>query len=274
MLKRFFGGRAKAVDPKPVIPNGKDGGHGDHWGCVLRSVQEKELIPFLSNVTKRDNHPYTYTYGPGSTDKGLAFYSEPGPIRACVLVANNTLVSAYPAVQEGPIWPITITEIVPWANGLEGQISGTCNGATIGFFDTRFYANQRKYDVGSTYNFHMGALAYTVGPAPMTEFDTDIGAKVSMDGAHAYMPASMENEQADIDDLWFHSPLERERSSAYLLGPPLQTYPIIMAIPDDFEMHVTLYAAQHVQAPEMRNIKPSDDLQGFLWLQGYLLGTE
>lgn len=270
MLKRFFGNRAKAMDPKPVMPGGKDGGHGDHWGCVLRSVQERELIPYLANVTRKDNHPYTYEFGPGFSHKGLAFYSEPGPVRTCVLVVNSALASAYPEVQDGPVWPVTITEIVPWANGIEGQISGSCHGAAIGFFDTRFYANQRRYDVGQTYNFHMGAFAYTLGPAPRTEFDTDMGAKVSMEGASAYMPAKLDNDQADIDDLWFHSPLEREREDAYLIGPPIYSYPITMAIPEDFELSVNLYAAPHVMAPEMNSVKPDDDLQGFLWLQGYL----
>ena len=270
MLKRFFGSRAQAVDPQPVIPAGKDGGHGDHWGCVIRSVQEKELIPYLANITRQDNHPYTYNFGPGSTHKGLAFYSEPGPVRACVLVVNNMLASAYPEVQGGPIWPVTITELIPWANGVEGQVVGSCHGASLGFFDTRFYANQRRYDLGQTYNFHMGAFAYTLAPAPDTEFDTDAGARLSMKGAHAYMPANLDNDQADVDDLWFHSPLEREKEGAYLLGPPIYSYPIIMAIPNDFELQVNLYAAPHNLAPEMHNAKPGDDLQGYLWLQGHL----
>ena len=92
-----------------MLPNAKEGGHGDHWGCLLRSVQEKELIPFLTEVTRKDDHPYTFSYGPGSTEKGLAFYSKGEPLRACVLVANKMLASAYPEVQDGPVWPITIT---------------------------------------------------------------------------------------------------------------------------------------------------------------------
>lgn len=270
MLKRLFGSRAKAIDPRPVVPSGKDGGHGDHWGCILRAVQEKELIPYLANITKKDNQPYTYEFGPGFSHKGLAFYSEPGPIRTCVLVTNNTLATAYPEVQDGPVWPISITEVVPWANGIEGQITGTCHEAVISFFDTRFYANQRKYDVGKTYNFHMGALGYTIGLAEDREVDTTMGAKVSMKGASAYMPATIDNEQADIDDIWFHSPLEGDKEMAYLLGPPIQGFPIIMAIPDDFEMRLTVYGASHVQAPELSRVQSGDDLQGFLWLQGYL----
>lgn len=270
MLKRFFGGRVKAVEPTQVLPNAKEGGHGDHWGCLLRSVQEKELIPFLTEVTRKDDHPYTFNYGPGSTGKGLAFYSKGEPLRACVLVANKVLASAYPEVQDGPVWPITITEIIPWANGLEGQIAGTCHGAAVGFFDTRFYANWRRYEVGQTYDFHMGALGYTMGQAPESEVETDMGAKVSMKGAHAYMPANADNQAADIDDMWFHSPLEGDKESAYLLGPPVYSYPVIIAIPEDFEMRLDVYSGAHVLAPDMQNVQPGEDIQGYLWLQGYL----
>jgi hypothetical protein len=270
LLKKFFGRRAKSVEPKAVIPGAKDGGHGDHWGCLLQSVQEKELIPFLTDITRKDNHPYTFDFGPGSTDKGLAFYSNGTPLRACVLVANQMLASAYPEVQDGPVWPITITEIIPWSNGLEGQITGTCHGAAVAFFDTRFYANWRRYDVGQTYDFHMGALGYTVGRAPQREVETELGAKVSLDGAHAYMPANLDNEAADVDDLWFHSPLEGEKDSAYLIGPPIYSYPIVMAIPEDFEMKLDVYCGPHVLAPDMKNIQPNDDIQGYLWLLGYL----
>jgi hypothetical protein len=91
-----------------------------------------------------------------------------------------------------------------------------------------------------------------------------------MKGASAYMPASIDNDKADIDDLWFHSPLEGEKDLAYLLGPPINSYPIILAIPEGFEMHLTVYAGLHVLAPEMNHVQPGDDLQGFLWLQGYL----
>jgi hypothetical protein len=233
-------------------------------------VQEKELIPFLTDVTAKDNHPFTFEYGPGRRDKGLAFYSKEGPLRACVLVANKMLASAYPEVQDGPVWPIEITEIIPWANGLEGQIVGTCHGATVGFFDTRFYANQRRYEVGQTYNFHMGALGYTVGRAPESEIETEMGAKVSMKGAYAFMPANVDNDAADVDDFWFHSPLEGERESAYLLGPLIYSYPVIIAIPEDFEMKLDVYCGAHVLEPEMQDVQQDEDIKGYLWLQGYM----
>jgi len=185
---------------------------------------------------------------------------------------NGVLATAYPEVQDGPVWPILIQEIIPWANGIEGQISGTSYGALGRFFDTRFYANANKYRVGETYNFHMGALAYTIGHAPETEAESSIGAKISFKGASAYMPASSGSagDDAEIDDFWFHSPLEGEPSETALADQTLTAYPIIMAIPNDVELHVTVFAARHTLASDMALIRPGDDMQGFLWLQGHL----
>jgi len=258
-----------ARDPEVVIPGAKQGGHGDHWGCVLRAVDEGKLIDYLVGVTRKDDDPEQF----GTTLKGLVFRSEEGPLRTCVIVVNSVLASAYPEVQDGPEWHIQIKEIIPWANGIEGQITGSAYGALVRFYDTRFYANAYRYQIGETYNFKMGALAYTMGHAPEIEAESNIGAKVSFKGASAYMPAASGgagNNDADIDDYWFHSPLEAEPTETTLAEQRLTAYPIIMAIPNDYELHISVFAADHVLTSDMALARPEDDLQGFLWLQGYL----
>jgi hypothetical protein len=190
-----------------------------------------------------------------------------------VIVVDNVIASAYPEVEDGPVWQVQIHEIIPWANGIEGQISGSAFGALVRFFDTRFYENADKYEVGEIYNFNMGALAYIMGQAPEIEAQSDIGAKISFKGASAYMPAAsggLADSDADIDDYWFHSPLEGEPVETSLAEQRLTGYPIIMAIPNDRELHITVYAADHVLAADMALARLGDDLQGFLWLQGHL----
>jgi hypothetical protein len=273
LLKRLmgtFGRRGGPVDPEPVIPGGKDGGHGDHWGCVLHAIHESKLVRYLVDVTKADGNPERF----GLAGKGLAFRSEPGPVRTVVLVAEGILASAYPEVQDGPRWPIKVSEIIPWSNGMEAQIAGSCYGAEVRFFDTRYYTNKHRYRVGETYDFGMGALAYTLGRAVDKEAESDVGAKVSFKGAAAYMPAGTSDEHADIDDYWCHSPLEGEPVRAALAGNKLTGYPLIMAIPQDFEMRVKVFAAEHALAPDMAAVQIEDDLEGFLWLHGYLAEEE
>jgi hypothetical protein len=116
----------------------------------------------------------------------------------------------------------------------------------------------------------MGALAYKLGPAGDIEAHSpQVGATVSFKGAHAYLPAS--DPGADIDDIWFHSPLEGPPIEAQLLGDPLLGYPVIIAIPEDFEMALTAYAAQHALPPEGPvALRPGEDIAGYLWLHGCL----
>jgi len=244
----------------------KQGGHGDHWGCIFRNVEEDALLTLIRQVVERDGRPEHFGRG------GAAYRSEGGRLRARVLVVQGQLVSAYPEADGGHVWPVTVRELVPWANGVEGQIAGDCNGATVSFFDTRFYANGHKYRVGETYDFQMGALAYTLGPALDKEalLDDGTGAKVSFRGACAYMPASLGNEDADIDDLWFHSPLGGKVEADQLADRRMSVYPITIAIPQGFEMNLDLYAADHAVLPSLADRKPGDDLEGFLWLQGRL----
>jgi hypothetical protein len=246
----------------------KPGGHGDHWGCILRNVEEAALLDLIRNVLSEDRQSEVFDV----RRNGVAARSQGDSLRVCVLLEDHRLVSAYPEAQGGAIWPVTVKEIVPWSNGLEGQVVGDCFGADARFFDTRFYANRDKYKRGETYNFHVNAFAYTIGPAPDAEVDTGMGAKVSLKGARAYMPADVSNTEADIDDFWFHSPIEGQMTTAELGGTPkrLRVFPIVMAIPEDFEMSVNLYAAEHVMTPGTDALKAEHDLEGFLWLQGYL----
>jgi hypothetical protein len=248
-------------------PSPKAGGHGDHWGCVVRAADQGDLLGFISDVIREAERPELFQ----AAGTGMAVQSAGDSLRARVLVVDERLVSAYPEAQDGPVWPVTITEVITWTDGIEGQIRGTCHGAEVAFFDTRFYANRRKYRPGETYNFHMSAFAYVLGRAADTEVETDMGAKVSLRGAHAYMPANMGNDTADIDDYWFHSPLEGEIATAELAGRMMRLYPITVALPEDFPMALSLYAANHVIAPDTGQVATGEDVEGFLWLQGYLV---
>jgi hypothetical protein len=253
----------------------KQGGHGDHWGCVLRAAEEGDLLRFLGGVVQEAEH--VEVFGGRAVSAGMAVHSAGDRLCACLLVVDDQVVTAYPEVRDGPVWPVTVKHVVPWANGVEGQITGECYGALVNFFDTHYYANSGRYTVGETYEFRMGALAYRLGPAADLEAESDLGAKVSFKGAHAYMPASTGNEGSDIDDYWFYSPLEAAPGRAQLAGRALDIYPVTVALPSqpgggEFEMRLDLLAAPHVALPGTHEVEPGDDLDGFLWLQGYLSG--
>jgi len=271
--------RLQRIGPRPDLPRPEAtptpsagrGGHGDHWGCIVRASEQDELLAYLRHVVQTVEQPEVFE----AAGAGVAAHSMGDRLRATVLVVNERLVTAYPEGQEGPIWPITLREAVPWYNGVEGQLTGDCHGAEVSFFDTRFYANRRRYVMGETHDFHMSAFAYTLHPAEDVEVGVDElgGAKVSLRGAHAYMPAASGNPEADIDDYWLHSPLEGEPEAVELAGRQLRLYPVILAIPEHFEMALNVYAAGHSLAPGTSEVAVGEDLEGFMWLQGYLAGS-
>lgn len=264
MLKRLMGIFSRSggpVDLEPSVPGAKEGGHGDHWGCILRTVDEAKLVRYLVDVTKHDNNPDRFG------KDGLAFVSPEGPVRTRVLVRDNVFVSAYPDATGDAIWPITVHDVVQWSSGVDAQILGECHGAEIRFFDTLYYANRDRYITGETYDFHMGALAYKLGPAGTIEAHSpQVDATVSLKGSHAYLPA--DDPGADIDDIWFHSPLEGPAVEAELTGHRLHGYPIIIAIPEGFEMNLVAFAAAHALPAEPDTFRPGDDIAGFIWLHG------
>lgn len=257
------GAEAAEKEPQPT----KEGGHGDHWGCIFRGVEQDELIGIVQEVLDRAEQPERFAAKGG----GAAYRSPGGPVRVCILVVEDSLVSAYPEAEGGTLWPVVVREIVPWANGYEGQITGECHGAAVSFFDTHFYANSDKYRVGEQYNFRMSAFAYSVGRAPDNEVEVEKGVKVSLRGARAYMPANLTSAQGiDIDEFWFHSPLEAPSHMVEFVGKELQVLLVTMALPEEFDMSAPMYAAEHVLDPASTGLLPEEDLEGYLWLQGYL----
>ncbi|MDQ3706199.1 MAG: hypothetical protein M3437_13505 [Chloroflexota bacterium] len=260
--------QGNGASSEPLPPPAKQGGHGDHWGCIFRAVEQDRMLALIQDVVANDSRPDGFQ-APGG---GAAYHSSSSPVRMCVLLSGGTLESAYPEALPGSAWPVVVHEVIPWANGIEGQITGDCHGASISFFDTRFYANRNKYRVGEQHTFRMSAFAYTVSRASDAEVEIGTGTKVSLKGARAYMPANIgANPDADIDEYWFHSPLESAASEAEFAGRRLHALPITMAIPGDFEMGLVLYAAGHTLDLNTNLATPEElDLEGYLWLQGYM----
>jgi hypothetical protein len=237
-------------------------GHSGHWQCIYDGRIPQLLAPAAQQLIRR--HSPTYI-----EDKVALYHSSGNEIRLSILRRGPRILTMFPQVIDGPAWPVEISRVTPWRNGVEGQITGNCLGTEVCFYDTSFFNNRRKYRTKETVDFRMGAIAYRLGPAHDLEADVEGGAKVSLKGAHAFMPAGKVGEGADIDDYWFHSPLDGPTVTTMVNKVELRGYPITLALPHDFPMSLTLYAAGHVEAPGTRDLARDDDLQGYLWLQGY-----
>lgn len=274
MFKRLRERFGRTNEEGKRVPARKPGGHGDHWACIFGDPRKGDLLELIRTAISEETQPEVVRSPGGVT---TAYRSRGEDVRTCVLVLRQEVISAYPEIVSEQVWPIKVREIVPWVNGVEGQVTGSCMGTEVSLFDTRFYASANKYTPGDTYYFHVGALAYRLGPAENLEVETDSeenggATKISLQGARAYMPANLANEAADIDDFWFYSPLEEPPSRIAYQGRTLRKYAITMALPDEFEMRVPIYAAEHNITPQMPDVGEGDDVLGYLWLQGYLAG--
>jgi hypothetical protein len=259
-------------DPHPDDEDraAKEGGQGSHWGTLFPDL-DSDQQPLWSLIQAVGEDPAASEPFDAPAGPGLALYGGAGPLQTCVLVdAQNRLVTAFPAVQGGHTWAVTVEELTPWANGLEGQVTGTSHGALIHFFDTRWWANHRRYATGQTYDFVINGLCYVLRPAEARQFELEGGRQASTEGMRAYLPAQAEGEDAgDIDDYWFQSPLDARRYDTF--GEvPLTIYTCALALPDDIPLTLDLYAAPHAQTAALADLPIGADVSGFLWLQGYL----
>src|SRR5688572_2446734 len=130
----------------------KKNGHSGHWQCIYTESSSARLASFVEQMVRRSSPAYR--------EDGVAIYCSLGDqVRAAALLRGNSLRAAFPQVVGGPEWQVELTRIIPWRNGLEGQLAGRCMGADVCFFDTSYCRNRRVYRVGETYSFRMGALA-------------------------------------------------------------------------------------------------------------------
>src|SRR5207253_8605463 len=89
-------------------PQAKAGGHGDHWGCVLRAAEQDELLGFIGDVVRYAERPEVFE----AAGSGLAVHAAGERLSACVLTVNGKIVSAYPEALDGPVWPVVVREVV------------------------------------------------------------------------------------------------------------------------------------------------------------------
>lgn len=109
--------------------------HGDHWGCFAENVSEFIKIYLPTTIAKgsllKTESPVgeIMTSAPmGSPRYPAGLFWPAGDLRFLVLVmvdneANrNNVWSAYPWSIGGVQYSLPIEELIPWNNGIEGQI--------------------------------------------------------------------------------------------------------------------------------------------------------
>ena len=198
---------------------------------------------------------------------------------------KNTLVSGYPVVRGGNLLPLKITEIKEWDNGLEAWITAELNdGRDFTFFDADYAINKDKYEVGKSYDFIIGALAYyaeepeskgfkfegqqaidfkaKMGEEP--EYDEEGNVK-PIEFSTANLCAFLQGSHA-LDEVEYISTVEDVKAvKAY--GNSFWKFDVIYRSEEEDSVEVPTFA---LQSKDNAELPKATQLQGILWLTGYL----
>lgn len=203
---------------------------------------------------------------------------------------KNEVLSAYPVAVCGIPQSLTIEEVIPWENGIEGQIKVLfAETVPLTFFDTLYYINHPQYRIGDSYQFILAGFAYkfSVREAEPIVIDNpeaiqrlrSVGFHKPKDGADGQlepiviqtkgMAAFLQLEGWDDDDYSFRAPVIEVEEMEFLDEPLWRVRATVLRV-EDHEFDLSIYVTKKVM--EDRQLpRAGDDIEGALWLQGYLL---
>lgn len=276
-------------------------GHGDHNEALLGNLGKEEFIRHIQDTISSSRY-FGQTTQCVDTDgqwrdriltglKTNAKYLQ----ELAVLVSSRTsneLGSFYPMIRQGTEYTLIVREIIEWSNGFEAVIRGEYiidddNPKEICFFDTLYWKNKGKYQIGKPYNFVLGALAYSaeVQDNPSFKFEgqkaIDWLAKTGQEpiyderGEVEPVVFDMSNLVACIqinddfpEDTEYQSPIKEVTELEYN-GDRYYKLEIVAhrSYDGEKEMNLPLYvrADKFADKPQL-----SQSVRGMCWLQGYL----
>lgn len=198
----------------------------------------------------------------------------------------NMMVSMFPFFATGSQHTLTLNEVTVWEGGLEAQITAAWGEAEVTFFDSQYPINRLWYEAGKAYDFILSGVAYSVGPAETRELkvnqspevvawmnqrlqegeaEHEAACTVRLDGTAIFLPLS----GGDVDDFSFHAPVKSVSEFKDWLGQDgWRVRATVMRFGDedaDLDILVTRRAWTGAAPPHV-----GQDIEGLLWLQGYL----
>lgn len=200
----------------------------------------------------------------------------------------SELVSLFPFWESGTEHTVTLDRVVVWPGGAEAQVECVIGDAEVTFFDALYAINRGWYVSGGEYQFVLTGIAYNSRVAKDEVFDIS-GEKLGeilrkIEGIEGGAPDDPEISkihtrgmamlipipQWDADDYHFRGPIKAVREIE-MLGQPgwLVRATLLRAIGDDREFDFDIVITRRVwesAAPP----QPGQDIEGAMWLQGYL----
>lgn len=203
------------------------------------------------------------------------------------------LMSLYPFNSEGVQHTLTIDSVAVWEGQVEAQITASLGEAQITFFDAHFLINRLWYEAGRRYEFILTGIAYAAQPAQVMEIpftanpdqiawqrllgndadedednDGELPSLINLGGMASLLPIV----DWDRDEYSFRGPVKSVKPIDDFLGQTGWLVRVtVMRLSDyetedvDLDIVITRRIWRQEQSPEV-----GMDIDGTLWLQGYL----
>jgi len=268
-----------------------DEGHWTNWLTIVDDYARIE--PLVTAIVERGRQVGPH---PPRLPDGSELYTIASPeTPLCVLIlikstadanAPREIFSSYPFATKGVCHRLIVDEIIPWPDGGEAWIKAglaSFDGSELTFFDPRFYMDRTRLQVGTEADFILAGLAYTAQvahPEPVLITDPDkIRAMRGRDRADDLSPIEIRGEGGTIllpdsklepDGYQFQGPV-KDITAFEVFGRNISRIRITMTrelepVTDiDIDLYVAERAWQSAERPQS-----GSDLQGLMWLQGYL----
>ncbi|MCC7151797.1 MAG: hypothetical protein IT501_07310 [Rubrivivax sp.] len=202
----------------------------------------------------------------------------------------TVMASLFPFFARGSQQTLTLHAVSVWEGGLQAQIEASWGDAEVTFFDTQYLINRVWYQTGKSYDFILTGIAYSANVAERHEWTIDQHpdvvawleqnlqegeqphagpTTVSLDGASVFLPV----EGWDVDDYSFHAPVKSVTEFQDWLGQDgWRVRATVMRVGEgegqtdaDLDIVITRRAWAGAAPPQV-----GQDIEGRLWLQGYL----
>lgn len=197
-------------------------------------------------------------------------------------------MNLFPFYTEGSQQRIIIDKVYVWESGVEAQVEAILGDVCITFFDILYARNRDWYEAGVSYQFILTGIAYTCRKAEdqiveitnpevveairksQIESGDEISYKDRIPIHTKGMASLLLINEWDRDDYQFHGPVKSVKDIEVLgqIGWRVRTT-VLRQLSDDNEFDLDIIVTKKVWG----NKSPpqiGDDIEGTLWLQGYL----
>ncbi len=272
---------------------------GAHWQPFMDDVKEiLERLPDLLQSASEKNalglilkpdRPLPAEWAKGfvlawpSSQEGIAI--------GCRTTSNsNELVTLFPFTRQGTQHRLTVTEVRVWEDGLTAQIVALFGDAELAFFDTDFVANRGWYEAGQPQEFILSGFAYSAQPS--TNFEVPFSPPLDVIAWQNQL-AEQEGDKllkkpevlclkgiamlipiadGDVDEYNFRGETLQVEPFSKMLGQNGWRVKVRVVRDGSEDLNLDIWITEKIWQGDTPP-KEGEDIEGVLWLQGYLWDT-